>query len=60
MKSEFLEVRTVIRGIGRDADKLGVSRYHLGEVLRGRRRSPGLLRRYRELKDGGGGQQAGR
>jgi len=47
-----MEVRTVIPNIGRDAEKLGVSRYHLGEVIRGRRTSPELLDRYRSIKSG--------
>lgn len=52
LKGEYLQTRTVIQGIGRDAERLGVSRYHLGEVIRGRRSSPGLLERYRAMKGG--------
>lgn len=35
-----------------DAKSLGVSRIHLYFVLSGRRESPGLLRRYHDLKKG--------
>jgi len=46
----MVETRTVVYDIGRDAKLLGVSRYHLGEVLKGRRHSPGLIKRYEDLK----------
>jgi hypothetical protein len=38
-------------GITADARALGVTRVHLYLVLRGDRPSPGLLRRYKELKE---------
>ena len=38
------------KGITKDAARLGVSRQHLWEVLLGRRKSDGLLARYRELQ----------
>lgn len=37
-------------GIVRDAELLGVTRQHLFYVLKGERKSPPLLRRYRALK----------
>lgn len=37
-------------GIGRDARLLGVTRTHLWLVLKNRRHSPPLLRRYQSLK----------
>jgi hypothetical protein len=37
-------------GIVADAAKLGVSRPHLWQVLKGKRRSHSLLRRYHALK----------
>jgi len=39
-----------IKGICADADTLGVTRQHLYEVLKGRRASKVLSRRYRELQ----------
>lgn len=39
-----------IAGIVADAEKLGVSRIHLYKVLRGKRQSKSLIRRYRELQ----------
>ncbi len=45
--------RPVIDGIVRDAQRLGVSRYHLWAVLSGRRESPGLVTRYRMLRERG-------
>lgn len=43
----------VIPGIVRDSRRLGVSRYHLWAVLSGRRESPGLVTRYRMLRERG-------
>lgn len=40
-----------IAGIVADAAALGVTRGHLWEVLKGRRKSPDLLARYEELKN---------
>jgi hypothetical protein len=39
-----------INGIGRAAEQLGVTRQHLGLVLRGERISPRLLARYHQLR----------
>jgi hypothetical protein len=39
-----------IKGICRDAERLGVHRIHLYLVLKGKRESARLLRRYHELK----------
>lgn len=47
---EFGEVKRVFTGINADARELGVSRSHLWRVLRGERKSPELLERYRELR----------
>ena len=41
-------------GIVKDAEALGVNRIHLFLVLKGERESASLLRRYQELKQGGG------
>lgn len=38
-----------LRGIVADAAALGISRYHLWCVLKGKRRSASLLKRYRDL-----------
>ena len=45
--------REVIPGIVRDSRRLGVSRFHLWAVLSGRRESPGLVTRYRMLRERG-------
>ena len=37
-------------GIGKAAAKLGYSRVHLWHVLRGTRKSPGLLKKLRALR----------
>ena len=36
-------------GIGKAAEKLGCSRVHLWHVLRGTRKSPGLMKKLRAL-----------
>lgn len=49
-RAHRVEMRTVIPGIVRDAQRLGVSRYHLWAVLSGRRESPRLMARYGLMK----------
>ena len=39
-----------IKGITADAVTLGVTREHLWRVLTGKRKSPGLLKRYEDLQ----------
>lgn len=41
---------TEFNGISRDARLLGVSRIHLWYVLKNRRHSPSLIRRYHQLR----------
>jgi hypothetical protein len=41
-----------VKGIGFDAARLGVTRWHLSAVLHGRRESKPLVARYRNLKRG--------
>jgi hypothetical protein len=43
--------REMVPGIVRDAHRLGVSRFHLWAVLRGRRQSPRLVQRYERLRE---------
>jgi hypothetical protein len=49
-RDKMTVTREVIPGIVADAEKLGVSRFHLWAVLNGRRWSPTLVARYRDLK----------
>jgi hypothetical protein len=51
-KKEARRRRAPIAGICADAQRLGVRREHLWMVLRGRRESASLLRRYEDLKRG--------
>lgn len=41
---------TEFHGIGRDAAQLGVTRVHLWLVLKGKRESRPLIRRYQQLR----------
>lgn len=50
LDSGLTVTREVIPHICKDAEKLGVTRYHLWAVLNGHRCSPTLVMRYKELK----------
>lgn len=47
-----------IKGICKAAEELGVTHQHLWAVLRGKRQSKSLMRKYRAMKRAGGGQHA--
>jgi hypothetical protein len=49
-RSSFARAKTQFRGISAAAKTLGCSRFHLWEVLKGRRHSPVLESRYNRLK----------